>query len=114
MKNNQEKLWIVKKSRVHGHGVFAATNIKKDEKVISTLKPEKRFYNSGKQVTTEAAIHSSLFGDLYIAIGDIHENKSQWTTRIWFNPFTLWIWIGVIFLALGGSFSFYNSIKRKK
>ena len=88
--------------------------IKKDEKVISTLKPEKRFYNSGKQVTTEAAIHSSLFGDLYIAIGDIHENKSQWTTRIWFNPFTLWIWIGVIFLALGGSFSFYNSIKRKK
>ena len=88
--------------------------IKKDEKVISTLKPEKRFYNSGKQVTTEAAIHSSLFGDLYIAIGDIHENKSQWTTRIWFNPFTLWIWIGVIFLALGGSFSFYNSIQKKK
>ena len=37
MKNNQEKLWIVKKSRVHGHGVFAATNIKKDKKVIEYI-----------------------------------------------------------------------------
>ena len=81
---------------------------------IKVLKPEKRFYNSGKQVTTEAAIHSTILGDLYIAIGEVHENKKQWTTRIWFNPFTLWIWVGVLFLAFGGMFSFLNSIKRKR
>ena len=45
-------------------------------------------------------IYSTL-GDLYIAIGEqntLDESKS-WTTRIWFNPFTIWIWIGVLFLA---------------
>ena len=80
---------------------------------VKTLMPEKRFYNSGKQVTTEAAIHSTILGDLYIAIGEVHEDKKKWTTRIWFNPFTLWIWIGVLFLAIGGVFSFVNSVGRK-
>ena len=91
-------------------GVFS---IKKQGKKIKILRPEKRFYNAGKQVTTEAAIHSSIFGDLYIAIGDVHEDKTKWTTRIWFNPFTIWIWIGVFFLASGGSLSFLNSLSRK-
>ena len=44
---------------------------------VKTLMPEKRFYNSGKQVTTEAAIHSTILGDLYIAIGEVHENKKK-------------------------------------
>ena len=91
-------------------GVFS---IKKQGEQIKILRPEKRFYNAGKQVTTEAAIHSSIFGDLYIAIGDVHEDKTKWTTRIWFNPFTIWIWIGVFFLAAGGSLSFLNSLSRK-
>ena len=73
----------------------------------------KHFYNTGKQVTTEAAIHSTIFGDLYIAIGDVHENKTQWTTRIWFNPFTLWIWIGVFLLSLGGALSLIKTLRIK-
>ena len=85
-----------------------------NNKIITTLKPEKRFYNSGSQVTTEAAIYSTLLGDLYIAIGDVHSDKIKWTTRIWYNPYTLWIWIGVFFLAMGGAFSFHNSLRRKK
>ena len=44
--------------------------IYKNNKYIKTLTPEKRMYNANKQVTTEAAIHSTVFGDLYIAIGD--------------------------------------------
>ncbi len=92
-------------------GVFKIID---QNKVIKTLKPEKRFYNSGNQVTTEAAIYSTLLGDLYIAIGDIHQDKSKWTTRIWFNPYTIWIWIGVLFLATGGTFSFFNSLRKQK
>ncbi len=109
-----EFLGVKKKEGPNYISQMGLFKIKNDEKIVKILRPEKRFYNSGKQVTTEAAIHSSIFGDLYIAIGDAHEDKNQWTTRIWFNPFTLWIWIGVLFLAIGGLFSFYNSIKRKK
>jgi cytochrome c-type biogenesis protein CcmF len=88
--------------------------ISSNKKIIKTLKPEKRFYNYGKQVTTEADIHSTLLGDLYIVIGDMHIDNNQWTTRIWFNPFTLWIWIGVFFLVSGGLISFFNILNRKK
>ena len=35
--------------------------------------PKKRKYNSSRQITTEAAIYSTLLGDLYIAIGDQNE-----------------------------------------
>ena len=55
-------------------GVF---DVKKDNKFIKRMTPEKRFYNSGKQMTTEAAINSSIFGDIYIALGDKNENEPQ-------------------------------------
>ena len=91
---------------------YASFDIFVDEKFIKTLHPEKRYYNSGNQVTTEAAIHSDYSGDLYIAIGDQNELETKaWTTRIWFNPFTVWIWIGTFVMALGALISLIS--KRK-
>ena len=93
-------------------GIF---EIYKNNKYVKTLTPEKRMYNANKQVTTEAAIHSTVFGDLYIAIGDGNTlSKNSWTTRIWFNSFTIWIWIGVLFLVLGGMLSIFRFIKANK
>ena len=94
-------------------GVF---RIYKDKNYIKTLYPERRFYNSREQVTTEAAIHSTFTGDLYIAIGEknTESNTFSWTTRIWFNPFTLWIWIGVLFLGIGGLISLTKSLRESK
>ena len=90
-------------------GVF---DVFQDDTFITRMKPEKRFYNIGQQVTTEAAIYSTTLGDLYIAIGDKNNSDSSvsWTTRIWFNPFTIWIWIGVLFLVVGGCISFFRVI----
>ena len=85
----------------------------KDQKYVRSLFPERRFYNSSDQVTTEAAIYSTFLGDLYIAIGEqntLDESKS-WTTRIWFNPFTIWIWIGVLFLSIGGLISLLKALR---
>ena len=91
-------------------GIF---EIYKNNEFLKIMKPEKRFYNSGKQITTEAAIHSTIYGDLYIAIGDqslLTKNES-WTSRIWFNPFTIWIWIGTLFLVMGGGISLLRSYR---
>ena len=87
--------------------------IYKNNEFLKIMKPEKRFYNSGSQITTEAAIHSTIYGDLYIAIGDqslLTKNES-WTSRIWFNPFTIWIWIGTLFLVIGGGVSLLRSYR---
>ncbi len=91
-------------------GVF---EIFENDKFLKIMKPEKRFYNAGQQTTTEAAIYSTLRGDLYIAIGDrnLKSLNNAWTTRIWFNPFTIWLWIGTFFLVLGGFISFTRKIK---
>ena len=94
-------------------GVFG---IYKNKKYIKTLYPERRFYNSREQVTTEAAIHSTFAGDLYIAIGEKNTSSDDfsWTTRIWYNPFTLWIWIGVLFLGAGGLISLTKALRESR
>ncbi len=93
---------------------YATFNIMKDGKIKHVLNPEKRQYNMNKQITTEAAIYSTLFGDVYIAIGErsIKNKKEYWTTRIWYNPYTIWIWIGIIFMSLGGIISISKYLKK--
>ena len=89
--------------------------IYKNGKYLKSLFPERRFYNSSDQVTTEAAIYSTVMGDLYLAIGDKNSENldKSWTTRIWFNPFTVWIWIGVLFMSLGGLVSLFKTFRIK-
>ena len=86
----------------------------KNGRFLKSLYPEKRFYNSSDQVTTEAAIYSTIIGDLYIAIGDknLVDKDKSWTTRIWFNPFTIWIWIGILFLSFGGLISLIKVVRK--
>ena len=94
---------------------YATFKVYKNDEFIKNLYPEKRYYNTGKQVTTEAAIHSTFFGDIYIAIGERNESFNDfqsWTTRIWFNPFIIWIWAGVFFMASGGIISLLKSYKK--
>ena len=91
---------------------FAKFELYKNGELVSVLNPEKRIYNFGKQVTTEAAIFSTLLGDIYISIGD--NNSGLWTTRIWFNPYTIWIWLGVLFMFIGGLISLKRSFKELK
>ncbi len=71
---------------------------------ITTLKPERRFYPVQETVTTEAAIHSNLIGDLYTAIGEGRMNEG-WTLRVWYNPLVPFIWIGCLMMVLGGLIS---------
>lgn len=75
-------------------------------KKISDLRPEKRRYFSTNDVMTEAAIDSSFWGDLYIAMGEPlapGENGQQaWAIRVHDKPFVNWIWLGSLLMALGG------------
>jgi cytochrome c-type biogenesis protein CcmF len=65
------------------------------------LYPEKRFYPVQQMWTTEAAIHTTWFADIYAVLGD-GQQEGAWTTRFYFNPLAPWLWIGAIVMALGG------------
>jgi cytochrome c-type biogenesis protein CcmF len=73
----------------------------KDRK-ISTLYPEKRTYRVQKNPMTEAAIDPGFTRDLYIALGEPLGDDQAWAVRIYYKPFIRWIWLGAIFMALGG------------
>src|SRR3546814_13122255 len=58
-------------------------------------------YASGGQVMTEAGIHSGLFGDVYVALGeplgavdDPNRAEGDWAIRLHIKPFVRWIWLG--------------------
>ena len=50
---------------------------------------------------TEAAIAGGLTRDLYVALGEKIDDNS-WALRLYYKPFIRWIWIGGLFMALGG------------
>ena len=71
---------------------------------IATLWPEKRVYLPQRTPTTEAAIRTTWFADLYIVLGDPDE-KGGHAVRLYHNPLVPWIWIGAVLMFLGGAIS---------
>ncbi len=73
-------------------------------RLVTLLHAEKRVYPRERQTTTEAAIHSTIGGDLYVVLGD-PDGKGGWAVRMYFNPLVPWIWIGAIFMFVGAGVS---------
>jgi len=71
---------------------------------VTTLWPAKRLYNAPPQPTTEAGIHNSWRGDLYVVIGD-PQPDGGFAVRLYFNPLVRFIWIGALIMFIGGGVS---------
>jgi cytochrome c-type biogenesis protein CcmF len=65
------------------------------------LLPEKRIYRVQTQPMTDAAIDSTFFRDLYVALGEPLAGGA-WGMRLYHKPFVQWLWIGPLLMALGG------------
>ncbi len=68
---------------------------------VALLEPEKRIYPVRGMPMTEAGIDAGFFRDLFVALAEPLENGA-WSLRIYYKPFIRWIWLGTIFMALGG------------
>ncbi|MBN6711390.1 heme lyase CcmF/NrfE family subunit [Haemophilus haemoglobinophilus] len=82
-------------------GGKAQVNISKNKEFITTLFAEKRFYTVSKMSMTEAAIDWGFSRDLYVALGE-SLGDGAWALRLYYKPFIRWIWLGGLFMALGG------------
>jgi cytochrome c-type biogenesis protein CcmF len=78
--------------------VFSVT---KGEKNVTTLNSQKRYYPVAGATMTEAGIAGGLFRDLYISLGEQLEDN-DWSVRIYHRPMVRWIWLGALFMAVGG------------
>jgi cytochrome c-type biogenesis protein CcmF len=71
---------------------------------IVKLEPSKRLYDMPPQPTTEAGIHASWRGDLYVVLGD-QQKGGGYAVRVYFNPLVRFIWIGALIMFLAGAVS---------
>ena len=82
-----------------------------NKNLITTLKPENRFYPITGKFTSGASIHTNILRDLYIVLGQGNQNDG-WVVRIYYNPLVIWIWIGALTIFVGGIISTTNTLKR--
>jgi cytochrome c-type biogenesis protein CcmF len=87
--------------------------ITEDGKLLTILQPEKRIYRVQKMPMTEAGIDAGIFRDLFVALGEPLGDKGAWSLRIQYKPFIRWIWLGAIFMGIGGLFAAFDRRYRR-
>lgn len=85
-------------------------NLQRSNKTLGPLVAERRYYPVENNSTTEAALHSTIFYDLYLALGT-NPQQNIYQTRIYYKPAMNFIWIGALCITLAGFISF---VPRKK
>jgi cytochrome c-type biogenesis protein CcmF len=82
-------------------GLFKVTRIGAP---VTELEPSKREYTVERSATTEAGIHPSWRGDLYVVLGD-QLKDGAYSVRMYFNPLVRLIWLGAVVMFIGGGLS---------
>ena len=90
----------------------ATIKVSKDGRYLRHMTPQKRRYLAGGNVMTEVALDPGLFRDLYVAMGEPLEDGA-WAMRVHIKPFVRWIWLGAIFMAIGGGLAVADKRYRK-
>ena len=96
-----------KVSEVEGPNYFALRGhytATRNGEVVARFEPEKRRYMASGRETTEAAIETYSWYDLYVVIGNRTKNGG-YVARIYHKPLAPWLWLGSIMMMLGGFLS---------
>ena len=80
---------------------FAVT---RDGRAVAEMTPTKRFYPARQMPTTEAAILTRGFSQLYVSLGDPGAD-GRTVVRAQYQPMVTLIWLGCVVMALGGCLS---------
>ncbi|HZH28980.1 MAG TPA: heme lyase CcmF/NrfE family subunit [Azospirillaceae bacterium] len=75
--------------------------LERDGRPVTTLHPEQRWYPVAKTATGEAAIHTTVRGDVYVVMAD-RRDDGAWTVRTYVHPLVPLLWTGGSLLVLGG------------
>jgi cytochrome c-type biogenesis protein CcmF len=72
-------------------------------KKVAELYPERRVYKAGPepQPTSEVAIYSTVRNDVYVVFAAATTDGRQAVIQVFYNPLTMWVWIGGIVLVIG-------------
>ncbi len=80
----------------------ATVRVFRDGEPVAVLQPERRAYQAGGQVMTEAALDGELSRDLFVALGEPTDQTGGWALRLYVKPWIRLIWLGALMMAIGG------------
>jgi cytochrome c-type biogenesis protein CcmF len=72
--------------------------------VIGVMEPSKRSFPSRGTATTETALMTRGFSQLYLSLGDPNPDGSL-AVRLYYKPLVLLIWFGAVVMVIGGALS---------
>ncbi|MDQ0463524.1 cytochrome c-type biogenesis protein CcmF [Caulobacter ginsengisoli] len=77
-------------------------------RVVCRGEPERRFYPTGGQTTSEVAICARGLDQIYLVLGERRadaKGEPVWLVRAYYNPWVQLIFLGPLLMALGGLMS---------
>jgi len=78
--------------------------VTRDGRAVCTGMPERRFFPTGRQTTTEVFICPEGLDDIYVVLGERRDDAGTpvWLVRAYHNPWVRLLLIGPLVMALGG------------
>ena len=71
---------------------------------VGVMEPAKRSFPSRGTATTETALMTRGFSQLYLSLGDPNPDGSL-AVRLYYKPLVLLIWLGAVVMVIGGALS---------
>lgn len=99
---------------VNWGGQEALFDVYQDGKIITQMRPQKRFYTVSQTPTTETAIYQLMMGHLFVTIPEVAPDGSWARVRILHNPLVLWVWYGGGIMAIGSFLNIFRRVRRQK
>ena len=91
----------------------AALTLSRDGQRLGTLLPERRYYKSFDQGTTEVSIFSDLREDFYlILVGSAEDGSAKF--QVYINPLVNFVWLGSIVLILGSIWAMWPTARDRR
>jgi cytochrome c-type biogenesis protein CcmF len=84
--------------------LVAKFTVKSGGVTLGVLEPSKRTFAARSSSTTEAALMSRGFSQIYLSLGDAADDGSI-AVRLYHKPLVLLIWLGTVVMVIGGAFS---------
>jgi cytochrome c-type biogenesis protein CcmF len=111
VKNYQIKFddieYIQGKNYLARQGMFS---ILKNNHFVTILKPQLRYYPVSDQTTYEAAIENSIFGDLYLVLGNKDEDEF-YALRVYYKPMIYLIWLGCFMIFISAFIKIISGVQ---
>jgi cytochrome c-type biogenesis protein CcmF len=95
---------ITQKQGPNFREMVAQFTVRSDGAPLSVMMPSKRNFTTRASSTTEAALLTRGFSQLYISLGDTASDGAI-AVRIYHKPLVLLIWFGPVLMAFGGMLS---------